>query len=206
MNDSSDLKNNSIWESRRTRSAYDNVSVLIIDDGLSHSYTEEDKTHLKCIDYCFVHHCANLLQCMKYLKKTTGREYIIVLFLNFNKEKVQAMICQLGQYEQLRAFFIMYPTGHTNDITCEQPMEKERLPTHEDERKITKSFSEWQPLLTTVQQFVADTENSLPDAGLFTTCNSTEKALRDVGRELGSLVWTNTFRGRYHACSSFNDG
>ena len=198
MNDSSNQKNNSIWESRRTRSTYDNISVLIIDDCLSYSYTEENNIHLKFIDSCLIYRYTKLSQCMKYLKKTTGRENIIVLFLNFNKEKVQAMICQLGQYEQIRAFFIKHGTGHTNDIICKPPMENQKSSSCGDESKVIKTFSEWQPLLTTVQQFVTDTENSFTDAGLFTTCNSTEKALRDLGRELGSFVWTHTFRGRYH--------
>ncbi|CAF4348858.1 unnamed protein product [Rotaria sp. Silwood2] len=60
--------------------------------------------------------------------------------------------------------------------------------------RLIKSFHEWKSLSTNLQEHVIEVKNSLKDTGLFNICNSPEKALRDLRRELGSFVWTQTFR------------
>lgn len=107
------------------------------------------------------------------------------------------MISQFGQYEQIRIFFSLYRSNYTDDRQSEPLIQKEKQCSRRDNDKLIKSFSEYEPLLTAVQQFIINTKNTQEQMGLFTTYNSPEKALRDLGRELGSFVWTHTFRGRY---------
>lgn len=185
-------KNNSNCESRRRRTIHEDVSLLVIDNLLFYSHPEEKDIHLKFADYCFVHRCTDLSQCMKYLKKTSRQEYIVIIMLNFDKEKTKTTISQLNRYEQIRAFFTLHRTS-----MCEPTIKDEKSFLHKSGSKQTKSFSEYELLLTDVQQFITNIKNNLNDVGLFTTCNSSEKALRELGRELGSFVWTHTFRGKH---------
>ena len=201
MSDKSNQKMKSNYELRRARSIHEDVSLLVVDNRSSFSYPTAKDIHLSFVDHCFVRCCTDLLQCMKYLKKTSRREYIIVVVLCFDKETIQATVSQLGQYEQIRAFFNLHQIRHTNDGTCETPMKNDKSCFHGDGIKHTKSFPEYESLVTEVQQFITDAKDKLKDVGLFTTCNSSEKALRDLGRELGSFVWTHTFRGEHLDCS-----
>ena len=205
MSYNSNGKSNSNCRPRRARSIHEDISLLVIDNSLSYSHSDKRKIHLNFTDYCFVHRCTNLVQCMKYLKKTTRQEYIIVIFLHLDKEKMQPMISQLSRYEQIRIFFSLYQSSHTDDIECEPSVKIEKSCPFSDGSKLTKSFSEYEPLLTAVQQFIINARNTQEYIGLFKTYNSPEKALRDLGRELGSFVWTHTFRGRYLIRSLFSD-
>jgi hypothetical protein len=99
------------------------------------------------------------------------------------------MISQLDQYQQIQAIFILHSSENEDDVQYKINNK------NESGVKLIKHFCEWEPLFTSLRQLIIDTENSLKDAGLFSMCNSPEKALRDLRRELGSFVWTHTFRG-----------
>lgn len=171
--------------SHRTPSFYGGISLLVIDNS-SQNESVKSKSQLNSIDYCLVFYSTNLSRCLKYLKKIPVREYVVILFYNFHKDKVQNMISQLNQHRQIQAVFVLENPTENNDVSCQK-----------SECKIIESFTDWQPLSTSLKQLITDKEHSLKDAGLFTLCHSPEKALRDLRQDLGSFVWTHTFRGLF---------
>jgi len=183
------LKDISKSKLRRTPLIQGSVSLLIIDNPSQHFNSNNKDLHLNFVDYCFVFCCTDILQCIKYFKKRSSREYVILLFHNFDKDKIQMMISQLDQYQQIQAIFILHSSDNEDDLQYKINNNKE------SGSKSIKSFCELEPLFTSLRQLIIDTENSLKDAGLFNMCNSPEKALRNLQRELGSFVWTHTFRG-----------
>ncbi len=196
MNNTNNRENIPNYRSRRTASIHEGISLLIVGNPLQHLDSEEKNLHLKFINYCFVFRCTNLLQCIKYFKKASRREYVILLFHNFDKDKIQTMISQLGQYQQIQAIFVLHCSNNTDDVSYETHFKNAgNTCSHESKIKLIQSSSEGEPLLSKVQQLIIDTKNNLKDAGLFSMCNSPEKALRDLRQELGSFVWTHTFRG-----------
>jgi hypothetical protein len=172
-------------KSRRATFVHEGISLIIIDNPLQHFDSEKKNFHLNFNDYCFVFRCTALSQCIKYFKKASRQEYVILLFHNFDKDKIQMMIEQLNQYQQIQAIFVLNRSSNINKVSCE---------THS---KNIENFTEDEPLLNKIRQLITDTKNNLKDAGLFSMCNSPEKALRDLRKELGSFVWTHTFRGKF---------
>ena len=102
------------------------------------------------------------------------------------------MISQLNQYQHLQAIYILQFSKNTDDL---RDKIHDGKASFESGAKIIKSFYESELLFTSLQELITETEKSLKDVGLFTTCESPEKALRDLKHELGSFVWTHTFRG-----------
>jgi hypothetical protein len=197
MNYINNRKNIPNYRSRRVASIHEGVSLLIVDNPSQHVDSEEKNLHLNFINYCFVFRCTDLLQCIKYLKKASRREYVILLFHNFDKDKIQTMISQLDQYQQIQAIFVLHRSNNTDDVSCETHYKNAgNTCSHESKIKLIQNSSEGEPLLTSVQQLIISTKKNLKDTGLFSMCNSPEKALRDLRQELGSFVWTHTFRGR----------
>jgi hypothetical protein len=191
------LKSISNFKVRRTSLIHEGVSLLIIDNSSQHLNSDNKNLHLNFVDYCFVFCCTDILQCIKYFKKVSSREYVILLFHNFDKDKIQKMISQIDRYEQIQAIFILHSSANDDDSQYKIHDNNDGKCSYGSRIKLIKRFCEWKPLFTSLRQLIIDTENSFKDTGLFTMCNSPEKALRDLRRELGSFVWTHTFRGSY---------
>jgi len=191
------LNNISNSKLHRRSSIYGGVSLLIIDNPAHHSNPEDKNLHMNFVNYCFVFRCTNLLQCIKYFKKACSREYVILLFHHFDKDTMHTMISQLDQYQQIQSIFILHSFDNEDNVQYKINNNNESKCSYGSGIKLIQSFCEWKPLFTSLRKLIIETENSLKDVGLFTMCNSPEKALRDLRRELGSFVWTHTFRGSY---------
>ncbi|CAF3134554.1 unnamed protein product [Rotaria socialis] len=184
-------------KSRRTLVIGHDVSLIMIENTSTLLNPEDKDLYLSFLDECLVSRYTDLSPCIKYFKKASSREHIILLFLAFDKSNVQKMVSQLDQYEQLQAIFILLPSGNENSDQHKMNKNNGSGCSSETRVKLIKSFYEWKPLSTDLHQHIIAAKSNLKDVGLFSVCSSPETALRDLRRELGSFVWTHTFRGQY---------
>ncbi|CAF3459124.1 unnamed protein product [Rotaria socialis] len=181
-------------KSRRTLVIGHDVSLIMIENTSTLLNPEDKDLYLSFLDECLVSRYTDLSPCIKYFKKASSREHIILLFLAFDKSNVQKMVSQLDQYEQLQAIFILLPSGNENSDQHKMNKNNGSGCSSETRVKLIKSFYEWKPLSTDLHQHIIAAKSNLKDVGLFSVCSSPETALRDLRRELGSFVWTHTFR------------
>lgn len=188
------LKNISNSKLRRILSIGRDVSLIIMENPSTHLYSEDKNLYLSFLDDYFIFRYTNLSQCIKYFKKASRQEYVILLFYGFDKDNIETMISQLDQCEQLKTIFILY-SSNNDDVQYKMHNNNGSKCSSGTSTKLIKSFYEWESLSTSLQQHIIEAKNGLKDAGLFNMCSSPENALRDLRRELGSFVWTQTFRG-----------
>ena len=171
------------------------ITLIIIEDPSTHLHSENKNLDHNFMEYCFVIRYTNLLQCIKYFKKGYSREYVILLFHNFDTEKIQIMVSQLQRYEQLQAIFVLYSSENVDNVVYKMQSNNDSKCFNGSRGKLIKNFNDCKLLVTDLQQYIIGAEKNLNNADLFNIWNSPEKALRDLRRESGSFVWTQTFRG-----------
>ncbi|CAF1655213.1 unnamed protein product [Adineta ricciae] len=168
------------------------ITLLVIKD--------RTEFEIKILDYgkihhCLIFHCENFLQCIEYFKKASSQQCIILLFINFSNEQIQTMLSQLHSHRQLQAIFTLQLQKHQTNVENANHIETKPNETLENHLKSIQNFDQWDSLCSNLQNLINTTEKHINDTGLISTCNSAEKALRNLKHDLGAFVWTHTFRG-----------
>lgn len=180
---------------RRIISIYGGVSLLILHNSSQYLNSDDKNLHINFTNYCFVYYCKDISQCIKYFKKASSHEYVILLFYDFDKDKIQAIVSQFDQYQQIQAIFILHSSINNDNLEYKLNDDNDNKCSYKSGIKLVKNFRERESLVSSLQQVIIEIGHNVKDGGLFNICNSPEKALRDLRQELGSFVWTHTFRG-----------
>jgi hypothetical protein len=188
MNDLGKLKHISNPKLRRLPSIRAGITLIILDDPHRCLQSEDENLYRNLMDRCFVLRYTEVSQSLKYLKKVSSREYVIVLLNNLDEYKQQSLLTTLDQCQQIQAIFIRLSSTNGDDTHL-------NMHSNLSAKKPISRFCDSEALLRHLQQLIAEMEDVLKDDGLFTMHNTPEKALQDLRRELGSFVWTHTFRG-----------
>lgn len=188
--------------SRRTASFCEDVSLIILNHSSLRSDDEMADVYHDLVNLCFIKCCSHIAQCIKYFKKASSSEHIIVLLNHLPQHEIPGTISQLASYPQLQAIFLLCSPLNEVQNDYDSDVKQAKQPPYENANKLVKSFRERESMVKDLQKLILTEKENLKDHGLFNICNMPEKALKDLRKELGSFVWTHTFRSKSRPCTN----
>lgn len=180
---------------RRIPSVCGGISLIVMTHSSRQTEAYVRALSLTTADRCFVLCCTQSSKCIKYFKKVSPQERIVVLVLDFADTELQKMIPQFARYQQLQLVLVGNLTSSKREN--HQLGEDIKLPLYPDLDKPVKTFATPDLLPTILDQFISDEEQNAKEHGLFVMCNTPQQALKDVRKEMGSFVWSHTFRSEH---------
>ena len=148
---------------------------LLTTDNVSRMHAFLEKDYYSVIFY------SNMRKCVKYLKRTRSREYVIAVVVSYPTDVIHEMIDRLRRYRIVQTIYIV-TTEHNiinwfsssrNDITI---------------------FDNKNSMLDRLECLLDDIHKVKFEGGLFTTFNQKERALREIQSELGKFLWNDLLR------------
>ncbi|CAF4016670.1 unnamed protein product [Rotaria sp. Silwood1] len=131
---------------------------------------------------CFIVYYSSIRKCVKYLKRTRSREYVIVIIVSYPMETIQRVIHRFQQFGVIQTMFVIYSDGDTNN----------HLSLITDNLHV---FRTQESMFELLEKRIEEIEEQNLNGGLFTTFYRKEKSLKDVREDLPTFVWTHTLKG-----------
>ncbi|CAF1539872.1 unnamed protein product [Adineta ricciae] len=131
----------------------------------------------RCSLICF----SNISKCLKYLKRTRSRDYVIMIIVCYSLETIQRLIYLLGQNRLVQTIFVVGSYCDGSDY----------LPLFSDSFRL---FSSRRTLFNVLQKRIEQVDKHHWDSGIFTTFYRKEKAMKDVQQNLATFVWTHVYK------------
>ena len=138
-------------------------------------YTFLENNHYSVIFY------SNIRKCIKSLKRTRSREYVIVVLVSYPIDVIHQMIERLRRYRLVQTIYIV--TSNRNIIDW-----------FSSTRNDITVFDNKTSMLDQLESFLDDIYKVNFDGGLFTTFNQKERALKDVRDQLNKFLWDHLLR------------
>ena len=148
--------------------------------------SSEDSNRLRTLlrdDRCSVVFYSSVTKCIKYLKRTRSREYVVVVVISHSIQVIHKIIDRLRQYRIAQTVYIVSSEENIVD----------RFSSAIDSISV---FDDTKSMFNRLELLISDIQNGNFEGGLFTTFNRKEKALKDIGQEMGAFVWSHAIEGQ----------
>ena len=148
-------------------------SLTIDNANRMHAFLQND--HYSVIFY------SNMRRCIKYLKRTRSREYVIAVIISYPIDAIHQMIERLRRYRIVQTIYIVTSERNITDWFSSM-------------RNDITIFDNRNSMLNRLETLLNDIYEANFEGGLFTTFNQKERALKDIRDESGKFLWNDVLR------------
>lgn len=139
---------------------------------INRMYTFLDNDHYSVIFY------SNIRKCIKSLKRTRSRDYVIIVLVSYSIDVIHQMIERLRRYRLVQSIYIVTSDGNIIEWFAST-------------RNNIQVFENKSTMLDQLECFLNDIHKVNFEGGLFTTFNQKERALKDIRDQLGTFLWND---------------
>ncbi|CAF0905405.1 unnamed protein product [Rotaria sordida] len=156
--------------------------TLVWLENISCSSCDDNQVRLHSFsNRCFIVYYSSIPKCIRYLKQTQPREYVIAIIVSYPMETIQHIIHRFKQFGVIQTMFVIYSDRDADN----------HLSLIIDNVHI---FQTQESMFELLEKRIEEIEERNLNDGLFTTFCQKEKSLKDVREDLATFVWTHTVK------------
>ena len=145
---------------------------------------------------CSIIECTQLSQCIKACKKLPRDQHIILLLMGWTNQERNTIIQQLIKYHPIKDVFnLLYDqqvieksidNGFSEKQNTRDPVILPSVVKDKDKNEVLQRMFD----------VIFKQDSLLKNKNLFTICDTNQKSMKDLEKERGLFVWTQSLRGK----------